>query len=148
MKEFLSERKILFTEHDVSRDQTAAREMVARSGQSSVPVTVIEGKPIVGFNRPALEQALAQSARRSFGAAVADARKHTAGKTTGAYVGKVTASSVAAAAHLQAGDIIVEFNRQPVTTATDLERGLAASGGRFRLVFLRHGQRHGAEGKL
>jgi len=144
VKEFLSERRIPFTEFDVSLDQAAAQEMVRQSGQTGVPVTVIEGKSIVGFNRPALEQALAQSARPSFGAAAADAK----GQPKGAYVGRVRPGSPAAAAHLQDGDIIVEFNRQPVTGAADMERALAGSGSRFSLVFLRQGQRHGTEGKL
>ncbi len=143
MKEFLSERNVPFTEYDVSRDQAAAREMVGATGQNGVPVTLIEGKAIVGFDRPALEQALASRKRPGFGAAVADA----AG-SGGAYVGRVRPGSPAEGARLQTGDVIVEFNKQPVKDAADLERAVTISGGYFNLVFTRGGTRHGAEGRL
>ena len=143
MKEFLSERNVPFTEYDVSRDQAAAQEMVRVSRQSGVPVTLIGDQAIVGFDRPALEQALSSQARPGFGAAVADA----AGGS-GAYVGRVRPGSPAADARLQTGDVIVEFNKQPLKSAADLERAVAASGGYFSLVFTRGGVRHGAEGKL
>lgn len=143
MKEFLSERKVPFTEYDVSRDQAAAQEMVRVSGQRGVPVTLIGGQTIVGFNRPALEQALTSQARPGFGAAVADATGQS-----GAYVDRVRPGSPAAGARLQAGDLIVEFNKQPLKSAADLERAVADSGGYFSLIFVREDVRHGAEGKL
>jgi glutaredoxin 3 len=143
VKEFLSERKVPFTEYDVSRDQAAAQEMVNLSHQRGVPVTLIGSQTIVGFDRPALEQALASQTRPGFGAAVADASGQS-----GAYVGRVRPGSPAANARLQAGDVIVEFNKQPLTRAADLERAVTASGDYFSLVFLRGGERHGAEGKL
>jgi glutaredoxin 3 len=51
-KIYLREKGIKFTDIDVSRDQTAARDMVRRSGQMGVPVIDIGGKIVVGFNRP------------------------------------------------------------------------------------------------
>ena len=143
MKEFLSERNVPFTEYDVSRDQAAARDMVQASHQNGVPVTLIEGKAIVGFDRPALEQALAQRSRPGFGAAVADAPGGS-----GAYVDRVRPGSPAANARLQTGDVIVEFNKKPVKSAAELERAVSASGGYFSLIFTRDGVRHGAEGRL
>jgi glutaredoxin-like YruB-family protein len=51
-KSYFREKGIKFTDVDVSRDQTAARDMVRRSGQMGVPVIDIGGKVVVGFNRP------------------------------------------------------------------------------------------------
>jgi S1-C subfamily serine protease len=143
VKEFLSERNAHFTEYDVSRDQAAAQEMVRVSHQRGVPVTLIGGEVIVGFDRPALERALASNSRPGFGATIASA---TDGG--GAYVGRVRPGSAAAGASLQTGDVIVEFNKNPVRAASDLEHAVAASGGYFSLVFTRAGVRRGAEGRL
>ncbi len=57
-KHYLRQRAIPFREVDVSRDPAAAREMVRKSGQMGVPVLDINGRIIVGFNRPAIAQAL------------------------------------------------------------------------------------------
>jgi len=57
-KEFLKEKGVEFDEIDVSADQEAAKEMVAKSGQMGVPQIEINGKIIVGFNREALEAEL------------------------------------------------------------------------------------------
>ena len=51
-KSYFREKGIKFTDIDVSRDQTAARDMVRRSGQMGVPVIDIGGRIVVGFNRP------------------------------------------------------------------------------------------------
>jgi len=58
-KEFLTEKKVKFEDIDVGKDQKAANEMVEKSGQMGVPVTDIDGKIIVGFDKEALEKALA-----------------------------------------------------------------------------------------
>ncbi len=57
-KEYFREHGIRFTEHDVSRDQRRADEMVRKSGQSGVPVIDVNGRVIVGFNQPEIERAL------------------------------------------------------------------------------------------
>ncbi|MBW2999277.1 glutathione S-transferase N-terminal domain-containing protein [Candidatus Woesearchaeota archaeon] len=57
-KEFLKEKGVEFDEIDVSADQEAAKEMVAKSGHMGVPQIEINGKMIVGFNREALEAEL------------------------------------------------------------------------------------------
>lgn len=57
-KSYFREKGIKFTDIDVSRDQTAARDMVRRSGQMGVPVIDIGGKIIVGFNRPQINTLL------------------------------------------------------------------------------------------
>jgi glutaredoxin 3 len=58
-KKYLSGKNVSYTEHDVSRDVRKAEEMVRKTGQMGVPVLEINGKIIVGFNRPAIDQALA-----------------------------------------------------------------------------------------
>ncbi len=58
VKEFLRQNKVKFEEVDVSADESAANEMVEKSGQMGVPVTDINGKIIVGFNPKAIKAAL------------------------------------------------------------------------------------------
>ena len=157
MKEFLSQKGVGFTEHDVSQDRAAADEMVSRTGQMGVPVTVIDGEAIIGFDRARLEQALSQRAgesRPSFGAAIADASKISAGQGAvvafGAYVGKVRVGSAAQRVGLAVGDIVVEINMQRVANADDLERALSRlnRGSRISLVFQRGNKTFTAEGTL
>lgn len=57
-KSYFRQKGIKFTDIDVSRDQTAARDMVRRSGQMGVPVIDIGGKIIVGFDRPKINALL------------------------------------------------------------------------------------------
>lgn len=57
-KQYFRQKNVRFTDIDVSRDQSAARDMVRRSGQMGVPVIDIGGKVIVGFNRPKIDQLL------------------------------------------------------------------------------------------
>jgi S1-C subfamily serine protease len=155
VKEFLSQKGISFIEHDVSRDRAAAEEMVQKTGQMGVPVTIVDGQTIIGFNQPQIEQALSQSQasqRPSFGAAIADASKITAkmgtGIKSGAYIGSVKPGSVAERLNLKQGDIITELNKQTITSTDDLANALArlSQGSRLILVFLRGTETHSAEG--
>ena len=57
-KKYLREQGIKFKDVDVSRDQTAARDMLKRSGQQGVPVLDIGGKIVVGFDRPKIDKYL------------------------------------------------------------------------------------------
>ena len=57
-KKYFRENRVAFTEYDVSRDQRRADEMVRKSGQMGVPVIDINGKVIVGFNKPEIERSL------------------------------------------------------------------------------------------
>lgn len=57
-KEFLREHNIAFTDINVVEDTQAAQQMIMKSGQSGVPVTEIDGKFIVGFDKPALKKLL------------------------------------------------------------------------------------------
>ena len=58
-KEFLKGKNVKFDDIDVGADQKAANDMVEKSGQMGVPVTDIEGTVIVGFDKEAIEKALA-----------------------------------------------------------------------------------------
>lgn len=59
LKEYLKERKVSFIEKEVSSDFSAQRELVEKSGQMGVPVTIIDHeKVIVGFDEEGLEHAL------------------------------------------------------------------------------------------
>jgi len=57
-KEYLNEQGIEYKNYDVASDETARKEMVEKSGQMGVPVIDIDGKIIVGFNKPEIEKAL------------------------------------------------------------------------------------------
>ncbi len=51
LKQFLADSDIEFENIDVSQDQAAAQELVAKSGQMGVPMLDIEGEIIVGFDK-------------------------------------------------------------------------------------------------
>lgn len=57
-KRYFREKNIRFRDVDVSRDNAAARDMVRRSGQSGVPVIDIDGKIVIGFDRPKIDRML------------------------------------------------------------------------------------------
>ena len=155
VKEFLSQRGISFEERDVSRDPSYAQELVSSTGQMGVPVTIIDGQIVVGFDRGRLERLLSQTQARQrppFGASIADAGKITAtqglGITLGAYVGRSRPGSIAEIIGLAPGDIITELNMKPIANAGDLEDALSRlnPGGRFSLVFLRGNETMTTEG--
>jgi glutaredoxin 3 len=146
VKDFLSQRGISFEERDVSRNSSYAQELANSTGQMGVPVTIIDGQVVVGFDRGRLELLTAQKQagqRPPFGASIADAGKITAerglGVTIGAYVGGVRPGSVAQKIGLAPGDIISELNMRRIGNADDLENALSSlsSGSRISLVFLR-----------
>jgi glutaredoxin-like YruB-family protein len=58
LKAYLNEKKVHFSEIDVSKDHEAAHEMVQRSGQQGVPQTVINGHVVIGFDRKKIDQLL------------------------------------------------------------------------------------------
>ena len=57
-KEFLNENNVAFDSVDVSVDEKAAQEMIDKTGQFGVPVIDVDGKMIIGFNKPELKKAL------------------------------------------------------------------------------------------
>ncbi len=57
-KRYLREKKIQFTDIDVSRNMSAARDMQRRTGQTGVPVLLINNRPVVGFDKPRINRML------------------------------------------------------------------------------------------
>ncbi len=57
-KSYLRSKGVQFREVDVSRDPSAARDLVRRTGQMGVPVVEIDGRPIVGFDQPKIDALL------------------------------------------------------------------------------------------
>ena len=132
-------------------------EMVQASGQQGVPVIVVDGQVVVGFDRPRLEQLLASAARQTrpekaqFGASIADASSFLTKQGRipifGAYVGRVAPGSAAARAGLQPGDVITELNLRPVSRADDVSAALASlrPGDRVVVVWNRGDRSYRAE---
>ena len=145
-KQFLSERGVNYTDIDVSRDREAAQQMVNLTGQMGVPVIVIDGEVIVGFNRPRIEQLIAKGGNgkhASFGLSIADAstiaRKSGRTPVFGAFVGKVKPALHGEKAGLRPGDIITELNMKTIRNADDLEKALSSltGGSRVAITFIR-----------
>ncbi len=57
-KEFFKAHNIEFQEFDVFADTKAREEMINKTGQLGVPVTDIDGKIIIGFDRGKISQLL------------------------------------------------------------------------------------------
>jgi glutaredoxin 3 len=147
-KKFLTELGVSYTEHDVSRDRAAAEEMIQLTGQMGVPVIVVDGQTVIGFDRARLQQLLAGGNNKHphLGLKVADA-SHMARKlgqppVFGALVGSVLASSPGERAGIRKGDVITEINRKRVNNAAELEHvvGTLTSGSSVPLTFYRNEQ--------
>lgn len=123
-------------------------EMVRVSQQQGVPVIVVDGQVVVGFDRPRLESLLSGAAagRVSFGASIADAATFLSKQgqipVFGAYVGKVSPGSPAQRAGLAPGDVITQINVRPVARADDVAAALAGlrRGDRVSVVWTRGAQ--------
>ncbi len=57
-KEYFTQNNIPFKDVDVSKDRTAAMEMIQKSGQMGVPVIDIDGHITVGFRPDVFAQQL------------------------------------------------------------------------------------------
>ena len=57
-KDYLKEKEIPFVNIDFSSDEIGLQEMVKVSGQMGVPVLVIDGGIIIGFDRPKIDAKL------------------------------------------------------------------------------------------
>jgi glutaredoxin len=145
LKEFLSNKVIAYEEHDVSRESSAVDEVVRLTGQNGVPVTVVDGQVVVGFDQARLEQLISQAGaqgRPKFGAAVADAVKYTkpeAPALMGAYVGIVRPGSAAEKMGLAAGDIIIQVDTSRISNASEFEQALssAKANSQLSIIFIR-----------
>jgi len=148
LKAYLRGKGVPFTERDLSRDPQAAAEMVRLTGQQGVPVTLVDGHTVVGFNPRAIDQLLASRTARplKLGVAIADAGRIAAKKgltlPAGAYVGRVNPGSPAAATGLRPGDVIVQLAGQAVRNDRDVHRIVAnlRPGLATELLFWRDGQ--------
>ncbi len=58
VKQYLRQNRIVFKDVDVSKNRSAAADMVRRTRQSGVPVVLIDNRPIVGFNKPMIDRLL------------------------------------------------------------------------------------------
>lgn len=57
-KDFFKEHGITYTEYDVAADATRRAEMIEKSGQLGVPVTVIDNDVIIGFDQESMSELL------------------------------------------------------------------------------------------
>ena len=130
----------------MSRDHAAAEEMVALTGQMGVPVIVVDGQAIIGFDRPRLQQLLATGGngkRPRLGLKVTDAstvaRKPGEPPLFGALVGSVSPSSPGEKAGIRAGDVITAVNRQRINNVAELEQALKSlpNGNRIPITYYR-----------
>jgi glutaredoxin 3 len=148
-KAFINQLGVEYTEHDVSRDRAAAEEMVRLTGQMGVPVIVVDGQVVIGFDRARLQQLLNGGGSHKhprFGLRVTDAsraeRKPGEPPVFGALVGSVAPSSPGERAGIRAGDVITEINRKRINNAAELENivGTLTSGSRVSVTFYRNEQ--------
>ncbi|PIY59363.1 NrdH-redoxin [Candidatus Wolfebacteria bacterium CG_4_10_14_0_8_um_filter_37_11] len=58
VKDYFKKLGVEYQDFDVSIDEKAREELVAKSHQMGVPVVDINGTIIVGFNRPEIDKAL------------------------------------------------------------------------------------------
>jgi glutaredoxin 3 len=154
-KSFLGELGVPFEEYDVSRDRAAAQEMVDLTGQMGVPVIVIDGEPVIGFDRTRIRELLSSGDGHKktvrFGLKIADADKIASkmgvATSPGAIIGGVTPGFLGEKAGLKQGDIVTALNGSGIRTAADMERFLAAvkQGNIVAISFLRDGKTRKSE---
>ena len=58
LKNYLKEQKVQFRDINVAQDQKMAEAMVKKSGQQGVPQIEINGRIVVGFNKPKIDELL------------------------------------------------------------------------------------------
>jgi len=58
VKEFLSQKGVLFQELNVAANAGARQEMVSRTGMMAVPTVVVGNEYVVGFDKDKLERIL------------------------------------------------------------------------------------------
>lgn len=57
-KEYFKQRNVPYTEYDVSKDVAKQQEMIDKTHQYGVPVIIINGKIILGFDRAKIDKLL------------------------------------------------------------------------------------------
>jgi glutaredoxin-like YruB-family protein len=59
VKDYLTQKKVSFSDYNVAEDREKAKEMIDKSKQMGVPVIVIGDDVVVGFNQAKLDSLLA-----------------------------------------------------------------------------------------
>lgn len=59
-KEYFAKNNVQYTEYDVAADVKRRQEMLDKTHQFGVPVIVIDGQIVIGFDRPKINQLLAE----------------------------------------------------------------------------------------
>ena len=54
-KDYLTEKGVTFEEVDVATDAAGRDEMIKKSGQMGVPVIMVDGEVIIGFDKERLD---------------------------------------------------------------------------------------------
>jgi glutaredoxin 3 len=54
-KDYLTQKGISYTDYDVAKDRDKAKEMIDKSKQMGVPVIIVDGEVVVGFNQAKLD---------------------------------------------------------------------------------------------
>jgi S1-C subfamily serine protease len=128
--------------------------MIALTGQMGVPVIVIDGEAVIGFDRERLKALLAGGDGRKplrFGLKIADAdrvaQKQGEIPVFGAVIGEVAPGSLGEKAGLRAGDIVTGVNMWRVSNADDLQKALLVlkPGGIVTIMFLRGSENRKSE---
>jgi len=57
-KEYFKKNNVAYTEYDVASDVAKRQEMLDKTHQMGVPVIVINGKIVIGFDRGKINQLL------------------------------------------------------------------------------------------
>ena len=57
-KEYFKKNGIAYTEHDVAEDPVKRQEMIDKTQQMGVPVIIIDGKIVIGFDREKIAELL------------------------------------------------------------------------------------------
>ena len=129
--------------------------MVNLTGQMGVPVIVIGGEAIIGFDRNRIRELLtsgdASQKPVRFGLKIADALKTAAqiglAPVPGAIIGEVSPGFLGEKAGLKQGDIITGISGTRVDGAADMERVLSGlkPGDIVTILFLRGGETRKSE---
>ena len=59
-KEYFDKKGVAYTEKDISVDQNALTYVLEKAGQAVTPIITVGETLIVGFDRPKIDEALAQ----------------------------------------------------------------------------------------
>jgi len=58
VKSYLRKHGYRFRDVDISRDEKAVQDVIRKTGQTGVPVVLINNRPIVGFNKKEIDRML------------------------------------------------------------------------------------------